>query len=238
LDAAESLPLTLIFADINGLKLVNDIFGHAVGDELLRMTANILRQSCRAQDILARIGGDEFVILLPETSAADAAAIVDRIRNAFTGVSMDAIPCSAAIGCETRNSLDQPLDSVLANAETLMYREKTLGRKTSHAAMIQSIIEPLHRRSSREKRHSAAVSRLCREIATRLNLPPADIHRLERAGFLHDIGKIVLDERALSGTCRTAEEQEKYRQHPIYGYRILNLFDETVDLAEGVLLSP
>ena len=81
LDHTENLPLTIIMADVNGLKLINDSFGHKVGDELLETVACIMEEGCRKEDIVARIGGDEFVVILPKTSMKEAEEVVSRLRK-------------------------------------------------------------------------------------------------------------------------------------------------------------
>jgi putative nucleotidyltransferase with HDIG domain len=123
----------------------------------------------------------------------------------------------------------------MANAENSMYRDKTMNRKSSNREIINSIIDTLRSKHPREKQHSVAVSELCSQIGSALNLSLPEISVLERAGYLHDIGKIVLDESILSkvsSKALTEEEREKVRQHSVVGYRILNLFDDTLDLAE------
>ncbi|MDI9368195.1 MAG: HD domain-containing phosphohydrolase, partial [Thermotogota bacterium] len=113
-----------------------------------------------------------------------------------------------------------------------MYRDKTMNRKSANRDIIDTIIETLHSKCPREKRHSIAVSELCGETGSALNLSKPEISVLERAGYLHDIGKIILDIGILSKETLTDEEREKMRQHSVVGYRILNLFDDTLDLAE------
>ncbi|NCC62793.1 MAG: diguanylate cyclase, partial [Verrucomicrobiae bacterium] len=81
LDTPENLPLSIIMFDVNGLKLVNDSFGHDLGDVLLKKSAEAIKKACREDDIAARIGGDEFVILLPRTTAAEAAQISNHIKE-------------------------------------------------------------------------------------------------------------------------------------------------------------
>ena len=71
LNNADQLPLAVIMGDLNGLKITNDIFGHMVGDKLIKKVADILLANSRENDIVARWGGDEFVVLLPKTSAGD-----------------------------------------------------------------------------------------------------------------------------------------------------------------------
>ena len=80
LDIQRNLPITLVMIDANGLKLMNDAFGHEVGDQSLKKIAEALKRVCRQDEIIARIGGDEFVILLPKTKKQDADEIVRRIH--------------------------------------------------------------------------------------------------------------------------------------------------------------
>jgi putative nucleotidyltransferase with HDIG domain len=122
----------------------------------------------------------------------------------------------------------------MANAENAMYKDKTLNRKTINKDIIDTIIETLHSRSPREKQHSLLVNELCGRIGAALNLSESDISKLKRAGYLHDIGKITLDESILGKDSLSTEEREIMRQHSIDGFRILHLFDDTLDLAEYV----
>lgn len=234
IDTPDNLPLSIIFADINGLKMTNDIFGHAAGDELIKKSSEILVKSCRGKDMVARIGGDEFVILLPMTNAEEAGKVISRIRSGFANAKVEAIKCSISLGADTKTRPDQPLDEIMANAENAMYKDKTMNRKMIHSDIIDTIIETLDAKSSSERRHSIAVSALCGKVGAALKLPEPEINTLERAGYLHDIGKIIFDEEFLKKDVLTDEEHEKMRQHTIVGYRILNLFDDTLDLAELV----
>jgi len=234
IDIEENLPLSVIFADINGLKMTNDIFGHTAGDELIKKTAEILLKSCRDHDVVARIGGDEFIILLPETGVNDAEKIINRIKASFLDARVEAIKCSISLGLETKTSSVQSLDEVMANAENAMYKDKTLNRTSNNKEIIDTIIETLHSKNNREKQHSIEVSKLCIELGDSLNLEAPVINKLERAGYLHDIGKIVLDKNILIKDILTDEEMESMRQHSVVGFRILNLFDDTLDLAEYV----
>ena len=81
LDTTRDLPLTMVMGDVNGLKLINDSFGHAMGDELLKKVAEVIKKGCRADDIIFRMGGDEFVILLPKTDAFETEIIIKRITE-------------------------------------------------------------------------------------------------------------------------------------------------------------
>ena len=235
IDTPENLPLSVIFADLNGLKMTNDIFGHAAGDELILKASRILVDSCREGEMVARVGGDEFVILLPRTDFAGASKVIDRIRLGFSEARVAAVKCSISLGCDTKTSVETSMQEAIANAENAMYKDKTLNRKSINMGMIDVIMEVLHEKSPKEKRHSIGVSELCGRIGEAMALPEADVKKMRVAGFLHDIGKIALEEHVLHWDQLPDAEREKIRQHSALGYRILNLFDDTLDLAEGVL---
>ena len=234
IDQPENLPISVIFADINGLKMTNDIFGHTAGDDLIKKSAEILRQACRQHDLVARVGGDEFIIILPKTSLENAQRIASRIRMGFSKAKVEAIKCSIALGLDTKVTADQPLDEVLANAENAMYKDKTMNRRTTNKDLIDTIIETLHSRSINEKVHANTVSDLCYKMGVAMHLPDTDIVKLQRAGYLHDIGKIVFDKSVLMKEKYSDDELEKMQQHSAIGYRILSLFDDTLDLAEYI----
>ncbi len=234
IDKLDNLPLSVIFADINGLKMTNDIFGHTAGDELIKKSSEILQQACRQNDVVARVGGDEFIILLPNTTSENAEKILARIKSGFADTRVEAIKCSIALGLDTKRSSDQMLDEIMANAENAMYKDKTMNRKSINKGIIETLIQTLHSKNTREKEHSKNVGKMCVELGTALHLSETEISKLSRAGYLHDIGKITLADSLLTSDFMNEDEIETLRQHSVVGYRILSLFDDTLDLAEYV----
>mgnify|MGYP001485586350 CR=1 FL=1 len=81
LDVSRNYPLTLVVADVNGLKLINDSFGHIIGDEIIKRVASVISKACRIDDIVSRFGGDEYVVLLPKTTSMEAERIIKRIKE-------------------------------------------------------------------------------------------------------------------------------------------------------------
>ena len=129
-------PTTIIIADLNGLKAANDRLGHAAGDEMLRRAGEVLNELAKAPAHAARIGGDEFAILLPATDERGAAAIIDQMRKLvelnnqfYTGV-----PLSFAVGAATAKTGER-LEDVVKRADALMYRAKRAFYATPEAGI-------------------------------------------------------------------------------------------------------
>lgn len=235
IDKEINLPISIIFADVNGLKLTNDIFGHTAGDALIKKSAEVLKKVCREQDVVARVGGDEFILVLPNTQQAEAKNIINKIKHEISNEKIEAIKCSMSLGCATKKIAFEDIHRIIEIAEDQMYKDKVVFQKENKSELLDTIIDTLHKKSSAEKQHSLNVSQLCQRIGESLALVEADISKLKKVGFLHDIGKIVLNENILKKGDELADNEViEMQQHPVIGYRILNLFDETVNLAEGV----
>lgn len=236
LDTQRNLPISIIMADVNGLKLTNDIFGHAFGDELLEKITKVLRNVCRADDIIARWGGDEFILLLPNTTYDEAEAIGKRIKEQFANERVKSMKGSISIGLDVKTDMAQDITQVLTSAEEKMYIAKTLERDKLRDSAIAAIISALHENSEREKEHAMRVSELCVKIGKILKLSEAHIQKLKDLGYLHDIGKIVLDPKIINKNYQLNDvEIGEMKKHASVGFRILNAFDSTVNLAESVL---
>lgn len=236
LDTERNLPVSIIMGDLNGLKLINDIFGHAAGDMLLKKAAEVMKRCCRADDIIARWGGDEFIILLPDTESSEAEKIAERIKQQFSQEKINSLSCNISLGYDTKNNQNDNIDRTVENAENNMYKQKTFERKKYNGTAIKEIISTFHEKHPGEKEHSVNVSRICREIGLALNLSEDELKRAEDSGFFHDIGKVILEKNIIekSGNL-TDSEIFQMKQHPETGYRILNACDDTMILAKYVL---
>lgn len=236
LDIAGNLPISIIKGDVNGLKLTNDVFGHGNGDLLLQKVAAVFRRVGRPADVIARWGGDEFVMLLPGTNAGEAGHIMERIKSEVAKEQIKAIKVSISLGLDTKFEAGEDIAQVLTNAEQKMYFVKTLERDKVSNQTIAAIINLLHSQSEREKEHSIQVSELCRKMGQALQLSEDEIRKLKDAGYLHDIGKIILDADLLNKNYPLHDEElAEVKKHATVGYRILNSFDFSMDLAEAVL---
>jgi len=226
----------LMMIDINGLKLINDAYGHVRGDEAIRRIANLLMSVFEKDDIVARIGGDEFAILAPHKSDMQLQDYKDKLILLSQDIKIEKIPVSLAICYEILNENDKDIDELLSKAEKQLYRHKiTVGGSIRNHA-IQAILSTLTEKYKEEKMHSERVSQLCKEIGTELGLSKEEVDVLELAGMYHDIGKISIPDAILNKPDKlTDEEYEIIKTHTQIGYQILRAADEYSGLAEYAL---
>jgi diguanylate cyclase (GGDEF)-like protein/PAS domain S-box-containing protein len=232
-------PITIIVGDINGLKLTNDVFGHSWGDTLIKIIGEILSKCCRAEDICARWGGDEFIIGLPKTTAQAAEQISQRIidlcKKHIINVDGISINPSISIGNATLQRNDD-IDSVVKLAETNMYRAKLLESKSIHSSIINSMQEALAEKSLETKEHAERLVAYCSQMSTELNLPASEQNELELLALVHDIGKIIIDKQILLKPDKLSlDEWRELKRHPEYGYRIAKSAPELTRIAEYIL---
>jgi len=236
-----NFPLAIITGDLNGLKLINDSIGHAAGDQAIRLFADALREQIRSCDILGRVGGDEFGIILPKYTDDEAKALLSRLQSTIRIKLNDTqrletqIELSATYGYSVQTYIGQTLDSLMNEAETFMYRRKFYEDASKHSHVIDAIMNTLFEKSVREQQHSIRVGILAAAIAEAMQLDEATVAKVKAAGALHDIGKIGIDERILNKTESLTEfEWNLMKQHPVRSARILATIDAYLDIVPFV----
>lgn len=237
LEKMEFSPLSLILVDMNGLKLVNDVFGHHEGDSLLMAMAEVLKQSSRSTDIIVRWGGDEFLILQPLTGSRECEAVCRNIRTACRQRTDTPIPLSAATGMATREDGFATLAELFNIAENRMYTQKLLESRTVRREIIIGMENTLHTRCFEEAGHSARVCQLAAEFAEYINLDMdgPDMKPLVLLAALHDIGKVAIPRDILGKRTPLSEEEwELVKRHSDIGYRMAQAIGEAA-LAEVIL---
>lgn len=236
LDAGRQLPLSIIVGDVNGLKLINDAFGHNIGDHLIQAAATILKKTCRTGDITARIGGDEFGIILPGTDEEAALEIAARIRENSRLMDHEPINVSIAVGVATKKHPEEDIRTIFKSADDRMYKNKLVESKSLKSSIISSLKKTLHERTSDLGEHSDRLKDLALRLGKRLGFTPSQIDDLELLALLHDIGKIAVPDMILNkAEPLTAEEWKIMKQHAEVGYRIASTTPELSNIAEYIL---
>ena len=236
IDRPDNLPISIIMGDVNGLKLINDAFGHSRGDELLQKASEAIQGGCRMDDIAARWGGDEFVILLPKTDALQAERVIGRIQEICAEMKVSSMRVSVSFGSSTKTDPCDDILQVLKAAEGHMYENKIVEGESMRGRLVTTVLGALYRKSAEEERHSTRVSELCRETGRAMGFTGGDLVKLRGIGLLHDIGKIAISEAILNKPGKlTPRERDEIRRHPDIGSRILSSSRETAGLADYVL---
>ncbi|MBN2072657.1 MAG: PAS domain S-box protein [Actinobacteria bacterium] len=235
-DTERQLPISIIMGDVNGLKLANDAFGHLRGDLYLCSIARILEESCRKEDVIARWGGDEFAIILPQTKKEEAYRIIERVRSATSKIKLDDLPLSISLGASTKEHPDEDIDNIIKSAENNMYSRKLLERKSISGSIIAALERALWEKSHETKGHAERIRKLAVKLGNSINLFQDKLDELALLAKLHDIGKITIPESVLNKNDKlTGKEWELIKKHPETGYNICSSSPQLVAISEAVL---
>lgn len=236
LDHPQYYPLGILMMDLNGLKLLNDAYGHDMGDLALMEVAQSINEHLRQDDVACRIGGDEFVLIMPNTEKADIEAIKQRIIGSCEKKKIKHIQISVSAGFAIKTKEEESMHEVVKRAENNMYKIKIYEGKSARGKAIHTILKTLNDKYREEEVHSIRVSRLCKQMGIALNMPEYQIKELELAGLVHDIGKISIPDHILKKNGKlTDEEYSVIKTHSDNGYQILRSADEYSSLADSAL---
>lgn len=240
LDQKESIPLTFFICDINGVRLMNEAFGHSIGDRVIIDTALFLRSFCDKEAILARTGGNEYSILMPKTSSEKAHEIFKQMQKGLEEYNqkpkIHSFELSLAIGFGTKKKADQKFDEIIKEASDYMYSRKLLNRKSSHSTILSSITATMHERSHETEEHANRLSKLAKRIGVKMSLSQKSLDELEVFAMLHDIGKIGIDDQILNKPGKLSDEEWVImKKHPEIGHRIAMSATELENIAEYIL---
>lgn len=233
-----SLPWSMMMIDLNGLKLINDVFGHEQGDQLLIAMANVLTESCRETDVVSRWGGDEFLILLPNTDYNECLSVCERIRLSCAEKKIRSIPLlSAAIGMVTETEGRNYFSELFNVAEHRMYHDKLVESRKVKKDIIVHMKEMLHDRCFESAGHSERIRFLTADFSDYLGISLAtpDMKQLDQLAVLHDIGKVAIPAEILGKTGPlTPVDWEIMKSHSDIGYRMAQSIGELA-LADIIL---
>ncbi|MGC4019727.1 MAG: PAS domain S-box protein [Muricomes sp.] len=236
LDTADNLPISIIMGDVNGLKIINDAFGHEAGDVLLKRIALLFEENCRSSDLIARWGGDEFVVLMPQTCLDEAEEITRKLRTVQIPIHDISLPLSLSLGCASKNKMEISLRDTMREAEGYMYHQKLLDSKSYRNTIISALLATLHEKSNETEEHSERIKKYCYAIGEKLKLTAKDMDILSLLALLHDIGNVSIAPEILrkQGSL-TPEEWDELKRHPEIGYRIAQTTPDLNVVADFIL---
>jgi len=232
---SREIQIGILLADVNGLKLVNDAFGHQAGDLLLKRVAEILRLSCRKEDLIARWGGDEFIVLLAIVNIENLKELEKRIQEACLKENNEPVPLSISVGYAIKEKRGT-IEELLKITEERMYRKK-LDEGPSNRQRILDYLEDVLEKTSRENgKQTENLTNLSAAFAQELGLSEHEKKQLNLLIRFHDLGKITIPQDIINKTTElTPEEWESIKKHSEIGYRIANSSPELAPIAEAIL---
>ncbi|RYX82268.1 diguanylate cyclase [bacterium] len=233
-------PLSVVMMDLNNFKNFNDVYGHATGDEVLRLVAKVLTETCRGDDFVARYGGDEFFMLLPETDATGALRVAQRLQKHMSQVefrpagSQESLPITLSFGVATAPDDAHSKTELIAAADKNLYiakgsREAIRSTSRVHqrqlamlgddgVAALDAMVTAVSNADAYTRQHSEDVTEYALWIADEFGLDDKMRHTIEVGGMLHDVGKICVPQDVLKKPGRlTDAEFAAMQTHPSMG---------------------
>lgn len=230
-------PLAVIMGDVDGLKMINDVYGHDAGDRLLKSVADILAAKSTTEDAVFRWGGDEFVVLLPQTDTAAAENYIRAVKRVMAESAVgEGIQISASFGCARVQDADMPVSHALKQAEEAMYRIKLSESHSFRNGIINATLATLYEKSTETIAHADRLKEQCLRIGAEMGIGAAAMGELTVFAQLHDIGKVGIDRHVLQKPGKLSEaEWVEMKKHPEVGYRIARSIPELAPVAEYIL---
>lgn len=228
----------VLLFDLDGLKLINDAFGHYEGDRAIKQVAKFLVETFTDNLFVARIGGDEFIVLTKETDPA----IITDFANIFEQKIYDYnqenhIELNVSKGGYVVEEHDVEFERAFSHAENLMYRRKLMNRSSRKSKALESILETLNQKTEETVEHSDRIEEYSINICKALGIGRAsDIDDIRLLAKVHDIGKITIPDKILNKPGKlTDEEFEVIKKHPEAGYKIIKNITDSDFVCEAVL---
>jgi diguanylate cyclase (GGDEF)-like protein len=232
----ESLPISLIVGDVNGLKLANDAFGHDFGDRLLVRIASILKEESNEDTIIARTGGDEFVIVMPRTDLIKARGLIQRIRERCQRESEDPICPSISLGCAVMEQLGLNLPDLFKTAEDRMYQSKILDGQSHRSSIISALKNIMSIHYPEAEKQNQRMEKMAIKFSSTFHLSEEQLNNLMLLIYLRNIGISALPEEILSKKNELSpEEANIVEKHCEIGFRILSSIAELSHISKDIL---
>ena len=237
-EAESQCQVSIIVCDVDGLKLVNDTIGHEAGDRLLIAATNAIKKALRQKDLVARVGGDEFAILLKENNEALVEEVCRRIETSISKYNRanSRLPLSISVGYAVNKDSGTSLLNLFKEADNNMYRRKLHRKRSTRSSLVQTLMKALEARDFITEGHGDRLQYLVANLAKEINLPDHTINDLRLLARFHDIGKVGIPDRILfKPGPLTPEEAKEMQRHSEIGNRIALSSADLVPIADWIL---
>lgn len=222
-------PVTYIMCDVNNLKVANDIFGHDEGDRLLKAATRILLDEAKPSYIIARCGGDEINVLIPDSEADEGRQYIERVQAACARVRDCVIPVRLAMGASVINWEKSGYQEFMIQADDSMYTDKKRIKKNQN--LPEDILQMLFEKGTIDRGCHGDILKVLNEFCHYLKLNDRMIKRIMLAARYQDIGMIAISN---SESLRDTESNGLAR-HTIIGYELARLYEDTQTAAKIIL---
>jgi diguanylate cyclase (GGDEF)-like protein len=232
------VPLSMVICDVDGLKLVNYTLGHAAGDEMLRGTSRVISGVLRASDVAARIGGDEFALLLPGADSVTAVKLCNNIRDRINSYNqqVSGVPLSLSLGFASRSEINITMHNLYKEADSHMYREKLHRSRSARSAIVKTVMKLLEARDFITEGHAERLKDLACALARQLGLSEIQVGDIGLLAQFHDIGKVGIPDHILfKPGPLTLDEKKEMERHCEIGYRIAQSASDLLPIADWIL---
>ena len=236
LDIGPSDPISIISLDVDGLKLINDTMGHDSGDQMLVLASKIINDCVRSRDVVARVGGDEFIVLLPGSNATTAESVARRINAALAdhNEANPDIPLNISLGVATTRDSTGGLAETLIEADARMYHEKL--NQGQGGGIIHTVMAVLAGKDYVAKGHADRLDKLSHLVGLEMGLSSYQMSNLSLLSQVHDLGKAGTPDSILNKPGRlSAEQWLTMSQHPRVGFRIASSSRDLAHIADLIL---
>lgn len=229
--------MAVIMADFDGLKVINDTFGHKMGDKALQETAQIITDCLPSDGFVARVGGDEFAVVLLSTTTHEIKAVCGAIREKIDNYNRGTvIPLHLSLGYALVEEKEMTSEELLAAADKWMYREKLRQSGTKRSQFYNTLKEMLVARDYITEGHATRVTTTTVSLAKAAGVPSVQIPDIELFAYFHDLGKVGVSDSILN-KCGplTENERQEMQQHSEIGHRIASAIDNLAMISDWIL---
>jgi diguanylate cyclase (GGDEF)-like protein len=249
-DVLKSYPVSIVVADIDNFKAINDNFEHHFGDEILMIFADILKKNAQSGEVVARIGGDEFAIIMPEASEMAVREFCNAISRDCENfelfsespklrraVETQDTTLSVSLGYAAQRGQFASIEDALREADRRMYEDKIRKKRFGRMEEVVHVLQIVMReRIPHVFEHSKRLQELITPIGAKLKLSESAMADLSISALFHDIGKLGIPDALLcKEAVLTEQEMKRMKPHTIFGYELLRNIPVLSHIAEYVL---